>query len=41
MVETERKEAPWKEVLGVRDEVTKDRYMEIYKEEKSKVKRCV
>ena len=29
-----------KEVLGARDEVAKDRCMEVYKEEKRKVKRC-
>ena len=32
----ERKEAAWKEVLGARGEVAKDRFMEIYKEEKLK-----
>ena len=30
-----------KELLGARDEVTKDRFMEVYKEEKRKVKRCI
>ena len=30
-----------KEVLGLRDEVAKDRCIEIYKEEKRKVKRCI
>ena len=40
MVKTkvERKEAAWKEVLGARDEVAKERYMEFYKEEKRKMK---
>ena len=37
----ERKEAAWKEVLEARDEVAKDRCMEIYKEEKRKVKGCI
>ena len=27
--------------MGVRDEITKDRCMEVYKEEKRKVKRCI
>ena len=30
----ERKNAVWREVLGARDEVAKDRCMEIYKEKK-------
>ena len=30
----EKKEAAWKDILGVRDEVAKDRCMEVYKEEK-------
>ena len=30
-----------KEVLGVRDKVAKKRCMEIYKEQKRKVKRCI
>ena len=29
----ERKEPPWKETLEARDEVAKDRYMEVCKEE--------
>ena len=35
-----RKEDVWKEVLGTRDEVAKERCWEVYKEEK-KVKRCI
>ena len=31
----ERKEVAWREVLGARDEVAKDRCMEAYKEEKA------
>ena len=34
----ERKEAAWKEVLRVRDEGSKDRCMEVFKEIKRKVK---
>ena len=37
----ERKEAAQGEVLGVRDEITKDRYMEVYKKEKGKGKRFI
>ena len=37
----ERNEAAWREVLGTRDEVAKDRRMEVYKEEKRKAKRCI
>ena len=37
----ERKEGAWKEVLGARDEVAKERCMETYKEEKRKVKKCI
>ena len=33
----ERKEAAWKEVLEVRDEVSKERCKEVYKEEEGKV----
>ena len=36
-----RKMAAWMEVLGARDKVVKDRRMEVYKEEKRKVKRCI
>ena len=31
----------WKEVLGARDEVAKERCMEVYEEEKRKVKKCI
>ena len=37
----ERKEAAQEEVLGVRDEIAKDRCMEVYKKEKRKGKRCI
>ena len=37
----ERKEATWKEIVGARNKVTKERYLKIYKEEKRKVKRCI
>ena len=37
----ERKEAAWKEVLGAREEVRKERCMEAYREEERKVKRCI
>ena len=33
--------AAWREILGVRDEVAKDRCMEVYKKEKRKVKQCI
>ena len=36
-----RKEAAWKEVLGASDEEKKERYIEAYKEENRKVKRCI
>ena len=36
-----RKEDAWKEVLGARDEVARERCLETYKEEKRKVKRCI
>ena len=36
-----RKEATWKEVLGARDEDAKERCLEVYKEEKRKVKRLI
>ena len=35
----ERMKAAWKEVLGAKDEVAKDRFMEVYK--KKKVKRFI
>ena len=34
-----RKKAAWKEMLGARDENTKERYLKVYKEEK-KIKIC-
>ena len=34
----ERKEDPWKETLGARDEAPKERYMEGYKQEKKWLK---
>ena len=34
-----RKEAAWKEMLGARFEDAKERYLEVYKVEKRKVKR--
>ena len=37
----ERKEDTWNLVLGAEDEVAKGRYMEVYKEEKREVKRCI
>ena len=36
-----RKEDAWKEVLGARDEDAGERSLEVYKEEKRKVKRCI
>ena len=36
-----RKDAAFKEVLGVKNKVAKDRCMEIHKEEKINVKRCM
>ena len=36
-----RKETTGKEMLEARDEVAKERYLEVYKEEKRKVKRCI
>ena len=36
-VVVKRSEAAWKEVLGAKDEYTKERCMEIYKEEMRKV----
>ena len=40
-VAVERKKAAQREVLGTRDEVAKDRFMEAYKEENRKVKSCI
>ena len=42
MVKTtvEGKEAAWKEVVGARYDVVKERYVEVFKEEKGRVKRC-
>ena len=37
----ERKEDAWKEVLGARNEDATERYLEVYKEEKRKVKRYI
>ena len=37
-VERKRKEAAWKEVLGAREEVAKERCMEAYKEERQMLK---
>ena len=37
----ESKKAVWKEVLGAGDEDAKERCMEVYKEEKRKVKMCI
>ena len=36
-----KREADWKEVLAVSNEESKERYMEAYREEKRKVKRCI
>ena len=36
-----RNEATWKEVLGSRDKDAKERCLEVYKEEKRNVKRCI
>ena len=36
-----RKEAAWKEVLGVRDEEAKERCLKAYREENRKFKRCI
>ena len=36
-----RKEATWKRVLAPSDEETKERCMEVYREEKRKVKRSI
>ena len=37
-IAVERKEAAWKEVLGARDAAAKDRCIEVYKEEKRRLK---
>ena len=36
-----RKKDAWKRVLVASDEETKERCMEVYREEKRKVKRCI
>ena len=36
-----RKEDAWREVLGARGENARDRCLEVYKEEKRKIKRCI
>ena len=36
-----RKEDAWKEVLEARDEYARRRFLEAYKEEKRKVKKCI
>ena len=36
-----RKEAAWKEVLAASDKEAKERFIEAYREEKRKVKRCI
>ena len=36
-----RKDSAWNEVLGVRDEGTKERCIEAYREEDRKIKRCI
>ena len=40
-VASERKEVVWREILGAKDEIAKERYMEVYKEGKRKVKMCI
>ena len=35
------KEAPWKEVLVASDEEAKERCIQVYREEKRSVKRCI
>ena len=37
----ERKEAAWREILGTRNEAANNRCVDIYKEEKRKVKRYI
>ena len=34
-------EAAWREVLGARDEVAKERCTKVYKEEQRKAKKCI
>ena len=36
-----RMEDAWKQVLGARDEAAKERCIDMYREEKRKVKRCI
>ena len=36
-----RKEAAWKGLLAANDAEIKEKYMEVYREEKRKVKRCI
>ena len=36
-----RKEAAWKELLGARTEDARERCLEVYKEEKRNVERCI
>ena len=36
-----RKEDAWKDVLGARDEDARERCLEVYKEEKKKVRSCI
>ena len=36
-----RKEAAWKGLLSASDEETKERCMEVYREDKRKFKRCI
>ena len=36
-----RKKAAWKGVLAANDAEIKEKYMEVYREEKRKVKRCI
>ena len=39
--EVSKKEAAWDEMLGARDEKEKERFMDAYREEKRKIKRCI
>ena len=39
-VAVKRKEDAWKEMLRVKDEDAKERYLEAYKEGEKKVKKC-
>ena len=36
-----RKEDAWKEMLGARDEDAREMCLEVYKEKKGKIKRCI